>query len=168
VNAVCEHFHDTIKNQLQSIFHSNPPQDIGNALDVVDSGIASTVFASQVAIHWTLGVSPGGLTCQHDILHSIPILADFEVICQRTQKKLRSLNLVSTLWIWRWSPSHKVYKPAGIEQWVVLGPFPIKKTHVWNSHDPPTSAQGLWTNQSIYVELAPTLEHTGRRQHDLP
>jgi transposase InsO family protein len=45
-NAVSERFHSTIQNQLGTIFPSNPPQDIGDALDVIDSTIASTVFTS--------------------------------------------------------------------------------------------------------------------------
>ncbi len=44
VNAVCEHSHGTINNQLCTIFHSNPPQDIDNSIDVTDSDIASTVL----------------------------------------------------------------------------------------------------------------------------
>jgi hypothetical protein len=42
-----------MKNQLQANFHGNPPWDIGNALDLINSAIASTIFASQVAIHQT-------------------------------------------------------------------------------------------------------------------
>jgi hypothetical protein len=43
VNAVCEHSHGTINNQLCTIFHSNPPQDIGGAIDAyINSAIVST------------------------------------------------------------------------------------------------------------------------------
>jgi hypothetical protein len=63
--AVYKRFHGTIKNQLCTIFHSNPPQDISDTLDVVNSAIASIVFTSLlVVIHQTPGVSPGGLTLQ--------------------------------------------------------------------------------------------------------
>ena len=36
-------------------------------------------------MHRTLGVSPGGLAFQRDMLHPIPILADFDLIRQRRQ-----------------------------------------------------------------------------------
>jgi hypothetical protein len=61
---------------------ANHPQDIGDAINVIDSTIASTVFASVVTIHWALRVSPGGLAFQHDMLHPIPIVVNFELICQ--------------------------------------------------------------------------------------
>ena len=44
-DAICERFQlDTINNQVRTIFHSNPPQDIDNSIDVTDSAIASTVL----------------------------------------------------------------------------------------------------------------------------
>jgi hypothetical protein len=80
-NAICKRFHGTIQNQLWTIFYSNPPQDIGDTHNVIDSIIASIVFTSRVTIHWwTLGVFPGGFTFQRNMLHPIPILADFELI----------------------------------------------------------------------------------------
>jgi hypothetical protein len=81
-NVIHECFHGTIKNQSCTIIHSNPPQNIGKSIDSIDSAIASTIVASRAAVHQTLGVSPGLLTFQHDMLHSIPILDNFEVICQ--------------------------------------------------------------------------------------
>jgi hypothetical protein len=45
VNAICKHFHVTIKNQLHTIFHINPAQDVGYMINVIDSSIiASTLF----------------------------------------------------------------------------------------------------------------------------
>jgi hypothetical protein len=43
-DAICDRFHDTINNQVHTIFRSNPPQDIGNGIDVIYSAIASTVL----------------------------------------------------------------------------------------------------------------------------
>jgi hypothetical protein len=81
-NAICESFHKTIKHQLRTIFDSNPPRDIGNAINAINSTITSTVFALQVAVHQTLGVSPGGITFQCGMLHPLPILANFKLICK--------------------------------------------------------------------------------------
>jgi hypothetical protein len=67
------------------VLFSNPPQDVGKAMDVSDSAIASTVFASRVTIHQTLGVSPGGLAFQCYMLHIIPSLANFDLIGQQRQ-----------------------------------------------------------------------------------
>jgi hypothetical protein len=45
VNAICEHFHVTIKNQLHTIFHINPAQDVGYMINVIDT---STIVTSTV------------------------------------------------------------------------------------------------------------------------
>jgi hypothetical protein len=46
-NAIFGHLCGTMKNQLHTIFHSNPPQDIGDVINVINFTIlASTVFVS--------------------------------------------------------------------------------------------------------------------------
>jgi len=84
-NAVCERMHGTIKNQLRTIFHANPPQDVGGALDIIDLAISSAMHASRTAVHRTLKISPGALAFHRDMLLPIPILADFNLIRQRRQ-----------------------------------------------------------------------------------
>lgn len=84
-NAVCERLHATIKNQLRTIFHANPPNDIGGALDIVDLVLSSAMHASRTAVHRTLKVAPGALAFHRDMLLPIPILADFNLIRQRRQ-----------------------------------------------------------------------------------
>ncbi len=81
-NAVCERMYHTIKDSLHTICHSNPPQNVATAIELVDSVLASSCYASRTAVHRTLGVSPSGLAFQRDMLHPIPILADFELIHQ--------------------------------------------------------------------------------------
>jgi hypothetical protein len=60
-NATCESFHIISQHQLCTIFRSNPSQDIDNVIDAIGSNKTTTIFASQVAIHQTLGVLPGGI-----------------------------------------------------------------------------------------------------------
>lgn len=84
-NGVCERMHGTIKNQLRTIFHANPPQDIGGALDIIDMAISSAMHASRTAVHRTLKVAPGALAFHRDMLLPIPVLADFNLIRQRRQ-----------------------------------------------------------------------------------
>jgi transposase InsO family protein len=133
-NYVCELFHGTIKNQLRTIFQSNPPQDNGNALNIINSAIASAVSASRVAVHQTLGVSPGGLAFQGDMLHPIPILADFDLIRQCRQKLIDSdappPNLRRTYPDYKVGDEVlvKVFNPAGLEERAV-GPFTVEQIH---------------------------------------
>jgi hypothetical protein len=72
-------------NMLRTMFHSNPPEDIGTAYDMIDTALASAMFASRTAVHRVLGVSPGGLMFHRDMLLPIPVLADYDLIRQRRQ-----------------------------------------------------------------------------------
>jgi len=85
-NAVCERSHRTVKNQLRAMMHNNEVNDIGDALDYIDTAFASCMFASRTAVHRGLGYSPGGLIFQRDMLLPLPILADFELVRQRRQQ----------------------------------------------------------------------------------
>jgi transposase InsO family protein len=60
-NAVCKQMHRTIKGSLRTICHSNPPQNVATAIELVESVLASASYASRTAIHRTFGISPGAL-----------------------------------------------------------------------------------------------------------
>ena len=49
-NAICKRMHQTMASQLRSILHLNPPV---NANQIIDSAIASTIFAFHSTIHTT-------------------------------------------------------------------------------------------------------------------
>jgi hypothetical protein len=123
-------FEGTIRKHLQTIFHSNPLQDIDGPLDFIDSAIMASM-----AIHGTRGVSPSGLTFQHNMLHPNPILANFELIYQRNQALIDSNACCKNRhWIYQ---SYKVgdkvlvkvYNPTGLKQGAV-SLFPIKQIHI--------------------------------------
>jgi hypothetical protein len=67
-NAVCERMHSTINDSLHTICHSNLPQNVATAIELVDSILASACHASRTALHQTLGVSPGALVFGCDML----------------------------------------------------------------------------------------------------
>lgn len=84
-NAVCERAHRTVKNMLRTLIHGGSVQDVGDAYDYLDTAFASCTFASRVAVHRGLGVSPGGIAFHRDMLLPLPVLADYELIRQRKQ-----------------------------------------------------------------------------------
>ena len=44
-NSICERMHQTMGNQLSALLHQQPPQNVREVKDIVNSVIASTVFA---------------------------------------------------------------------------------------------------------------------------
>jgi hypothetical protein len=92
-NAVCKRMHRTIKDSLRTICHSNPPQNVGTAIELIDSVLASACYASRTAVHRTLGVSPGALVFGRDMLLPIPVLTDYNLIRERRQTLIDRNNL---------------------------------------------------------------------------
>jgi transposase InsO family protein len=84
-NAICERMHKTCGGQIRVLARSNPPHNVATAIELVDSVIASASRALRTAVHRTLGVSPGSLVFQRDMLLPIPLLSDFELIRERRQ-----------------------------------------------------------------------------------
>jgi hypothetical protein len=79
-DAVCERMHQTIKDLLQIICHSNLPQNVATVIKLVDTALASASYASRTAVHRTLSVSPGAFFFGRDMLLPIPVLTDYNLI----------------------------------------------------------------------------------------
>ncbi len=68
-----------------NVFSANPPANVNNVAEMIDSALATALHAARSAIHRTLGVSPGGLVFRRDMFLDIPLLTDFQVIQERRQ-----------------------------------------------------------------------------------
>jgi hypothetical protein len=84
-NAICERMHSTVGDMLRTLCRQEPPQNVATAVELVDSALASAQYGLCTAVHRTLGVSPGALVFQRDMLLPIPVLADYNMIRQRRQ-----------------------------------------------------------------------------------
>jgi hypothetical protein len=84
-NAICERMHYTVGDMMRTLYRHEPPQNVGTAVDLVDSALASAQYGLRTAVHRSLGVSPGALVFQHDMLLPIPVLVDYNMIHQRHQ-----------------------------------------------------------------------------------
>lgn len=82
-SAVCERLHQSITNTLHILLRHSTPANVANIADLVDTSIATALHAARSAIHRTLGVSPGGLVFQRDMLLDIPLLTDIQLIRDR-------------------------------------------------------------------------------------
>ena len=133
-NAIIERMHFTIGNQLRIQLHDNPPTNIGTAYDLIDSVFAAAQYAMRAATHRTLGISPGALVFNRDMMLPIPLLANFHLIRQRRQVVIDEANRRENLRrLYRDYEIGdrvliKVFDPSKLEQ-RAIGPFTIEQVH---------------------------------------
>jgi hypothetical protein len=58
-NAICERMHQTITNVLRTLVHTNPPQNMTQARDIIDDALAIAIHAMQTTVVTTLRSTPG-------------------------------------------------------------------------------------------------------------
>jgi hypothetical protein len=60
-NAICEKMHQTVTNVQRTLVHTNPPQNMTQARDIIDDVLATAMHAMQTTVTITLGSTPGAL-----------------------------------------------------------------------------------------------------------
>jgi hypothetical protein len=53
--------HRTVTNVLRTLVHTNPPQNMTQARDIIDDALATAMHAMRTTIATTLGSTPGAL-----------------------------------------------------------------------------------------------------------
>jgi hypothetical protein len=53
--------HQTVTNVLRTLVHTNPPQNMTQARDIIDNALATVMHAVQATNATTLGITPGAL-----------------------------------------------------------------------------------------------------------
>ena len=113
---------------------AHPPNNVEQTHDVLDTCFATAAYASKVAIHRTLNISPGALVFQRDMILNIPLIADLHQIHRRRQiiidENLRRTNLR------RRTMDHQpgdeililIDNPTTFQD-RSIGPFPITQVH---------------------------------------
>lgn len=134
-NAICERMHQTVGNLLRSLCHSNPPQNVANANELIDSALATAMHALRATVHRSLEVSPGALVFHRDMFLDIPLHADLIAIQERRQnivdenliranRRRRTFDYQVGQQVWILVPTPATLAPQH------LGPFPILQVHV--------------------------------------
>jgi hypothetical protein len=75
-NAICEKMHQTVTNVLRTLVHTNPPQNMTQARDIIEDALATAMHAMQTTIATTLGSTPGALAFAQDMFLNVPLIAD--------------------------------------------------------------------------------------------
>jgi hypothetical protein len=72
--------HQTIKNVLRTLVHTNPPRNMTQARDIIDDALATAMHAMQTTIATTLGSMPGALAFAWDMFLNVLLIADWQAI----------------------------------------------------------------------------------------
>ena len=81
-NAICEQMHQTVSNVLRTLVHTNPPQNMASARDIVDDALATAMHAMQTTVATTLGSAPGSLAFARDMSLNVTLIADWQSIAR--------------------------------------------------------------------------------------
>jgi hypothetical protein len=74
--------HQTVTNVLRILVHTNPPQNMTQARDIIDDALATAIHAMQTTIATTLGSTPGDLAFAQDMFLYVPLIADWQAIAR--------------------------------------------------------------------------------------
>ena len=66
-NAICERMHQTVGNVLRTLLYVNPPQNLGQANELIDSALAPATHAMRANVHTGLRSSPEALAFGRDM-----------------------------------------------------------------------------------------------------
>ena len=85
--------HQTVGNILWTLLHGEPPPDMASTKEYINEALSIAMHAMRVAIHSTLGSSPGSLTFNRNMFLNIPLIADWHTITQRREHLINE-NLI--------------------------------------------------------------------------
>jgi len=134
-NSICERMHQTVGNILRTLLYSNPPQNMAQARDIIDSALATAMHAMRTTVATTLGSTPGALAFSRDMFLNVPLVADWQTIAQNREQfineNLRRANARRRQY--DYAPNQQVLKKVhdptklGVR---TTGPFTILRVHV--------------------------------------
>ena len=146
-NSICERMHQTVGNILRTELYSNPPKNMTDAKNIIDSALATAMHAMRTTVATTIGSTPGALAFSRDMFLNVPLIADWQAISRRREHhvnenlrranaKRRQYDYVAGQLVLK-----KVHKPTklGVR---TEGPYKVQRVHV---------------NGTLTIELRPGL-----------
>ena len=87
-NAICERMHQTIGDILRVVLHTNPPQNINDANQVIDNALATCMHAMRCSVSAQIGTTPGAMVFGRDMIMDVPLLANLAAIRDGRQQMI--------------------------------------------------------------------------------
>ena len=72
--------HQTIGDILQVVLHTNPPQNMDDANQVMDNVLATAVHATECAVNAPIQTTPGTLVYGRDMIMDVLLIANLSTI----------------------------------------------------------------------------------------
>ena len=133
-NAICERMHQTVSNVLSTLVHTNPPQNMASARDIVDDALATAMHAMRTTVATTLGSAPGSLAFARDMFLNVPLIADWQSIARlrehHVNENLRRAN--RKRYQFDYAPGQQVLKKVHDPTKLGVrtdGPYTIERVH---------------------------------------
>jgi hypothetical protein len=134
-NAICERIYQTVNNVLRTLVHTNPPQNMTQARDIIDNALATAMHTMRTTVATTLGSMPGALAFARDMFLNVPLIADLQAIvltCEHhVNENLRRANRKRRQF--DYAPGQQVLKKVhnpiklGVR---TEGPYTIERIHI--------------------------------------
>jgi hypothetical protein len=125
----------TETNVLRTLVHTNPPQNMTQARNIIDDALATAMHTMQTTIANTLGSTLGALAFAQDMFLNVRLVADWQAILrtcehhvnenlQRANKKQRQFNYAPGQQVLK-----KVHNPTklGVR---TEGPYTVECIHI--------------------------------------
>ncbi len=74
--------HQTVTNVIRTLVHTNPPQNMSQARDLIDNALATAMHAVQTTVTTTLGSTPGALAFAQDMFLNVLLIANWQAIAR--------------------------------------------------------------------------------------
>jgi hypothetical protein len=127
--------HQTVNNVLRTLVHTNPPQNMTQARDIIDDALATVMHTMQTTVATTLGSTPGALAFTRDMFLNMPLIGDWQAIARTCEhhvnENLRCANRKRRQY--DYAPGQQVLKKVhnptnlGVR---TEGPYTIERVHV--------------------------------------
>ena len=79
-NAICERMHQTVGNVLRILVHTNPPQNMTKARDIIHDAFMTTMHAMHTTVATNLGSALGSLAFAWVMFLNVPLITDWQAI----------------------------------------------------------------------------------------
>jgi hypothetical protein len=74
--------HQTVTKVLRTLVHTNPPQNMTEARDIIDNALATAMHAMQTTIATTLGSMSGAFAFAQDMFLNMLLIADWQAVAR--------------------------------------------------------------------------------------
>ena len=85
-NSVCERVHQCIGNTLRTLSSTQPPAGIQDAENLVDTALATAMYATCCAHNTSITATPGGLAFGRDMILDLPLHTDLQPLQENRQQ----------------------------------------------------------------------------------